>query len=196
MKTLKLILVITALFFAGTMQAQVSLNVNFGSPPQWGPSGYSNDVRYYYLPDVEAYYDIQTSMFIYYDNGFWVRRAYLPRPYRNYDLYGGYKVVMMDYHGESPYYQFKEHKHNYAKGYRGHEQKNIGERPRNENHQAKKAVKNNQDKKDNKNGNSRGDDKKDQKIMVVKTTTISTDKFRIETLQAVERLLKRFLFQV
>jgi hypothetical protein len=33
------------------MHSQVSVNVNIGSPPLWGPSGYSN-IDYYYLPDV------------------------------------------------------------------------------------------------------------------------------------------------
>jgi hypothetical protein len=36
---------------------------------------------------------------------------------------------MNDYHGNTPYTHFKEHKVKYAKGYRGHAQKNIGMRP-------------------------------------------------------------------
>lgn len=116
------------LFLAGTMQAQVSVNVSIGSPPQWGPLGYT-DVRYYYLPDVEAYYDVQSSMFIYSSSGRWVHRSNLPLRYRSYDLYQGYKVVLSDYSGNAPYSQFKEHKIKYARGYRGPEQKTIGDRP-------------------------------------------------------------------
>jgi hypothetical protein len=128
MKALKLIITGMALCFAGAVQAQVSVNVNIGSPPQWGPAGYS-DVQYYYLPDVEAYYDVPSSRFIYYEQGVWVHRTYLPRRYRNYDLYGGYKVVMRDYRGNAPYSHFKEYKTKYARGYRGHAQTNIGHRP-------------------------------------------------------------------
>jgi len=128
MKTLKLFLFAAALFIAGAMQAQVSVNVNIGTAPQWGPAGYS-DARYYYLPDVEAYYDINNSRFIYYDGRTWVRRAYLPSRYRNYDLYNGYKVVMTDYRGNTPYQYHKSYKVKYKKGYRGHAQKNIGNRP-------------------------------------------------------------------
>ena len=117
-----------ALFLAGTTQAQVSVNVNIGSPPMWGPVGYSN-VQYYYLPDVYSYYDIHSSMFIYQSGGVWVHRAYLPSRYRNYDLYNGYKVVMTDYHGNKPYVHHKDYQKRYAKGYRGPMQKNIGERP-------------------------------------------------------------------
>ena len=93
MKTLKLILLVTVLFVASNVQSQVSVNVNIGSPPPWGPVGYT-EVRYYYLPDVEAYYDVQTSMFIYFGEGVWIHRTYLPARYRGYDLYYGYKVVM------------------------------------------------------------------------------------------------------
>ena len=116
------------LLFAGSVEAQISVRVNLGVPPQWGPVGYT-DVRYYYLPDVEAYYDIPSSMFIYYNGYSWVRRSSLPTRYRNYDLYNGYKVPMSDYRGDRPYSNFRRHKTQYARGYRGMEQHNIGSRP-------------------------------------------------------------------
>jgi len=128
MKTLKLFSLAIALILANTAIAQISVNVNFGPPPLWGPVGY-NEVRYYYLPDVEAYYDTRSTMFIYYGNGRWNRGASLPRRYRNYDLYSGYKVVMSGYHGETPYDNFNEHKMKYARGYRGEMQRTVGERP-------------------------------------------------------------------
>jgi len=127
MKNLKLILIGFILFFASAVQSQVAVNVNIGTPPPWGPVGY-NEVRYYYLPDVEAYYDIQSSMFIYYYGGAWIHRSYLPVQYRSYDLFGGYKVVMTDYYGNTPYIHFKNHKMKYAKGYHGKMQKTIGNR--------------------------------------------------------------------
>lgn len=128
MKILKLFIIVLALFLAGTTQAQVSVNVNIGSPPMWGPVGYTN-VQYYYLPDVEAYYDVPSAMFIYQSGGVWIHRTYLPVRYRNYDLYSGYKVVMTDYHGSKPYYHHRDYKVRYAKGYHGPAQKNIGEKP-------------------------------------------------------------------
>ena len=128
MKTLKLVVFVMALFFAGAAQAQVSLRFSIGTPPQWAPYGYG-EARYYYLPDVEAYYDVQSSMFIYYEGRSWVRRSYLPSRYRNYDLYGGYKVVLNDYRGNTPYAQFSQHRKQYARGYRGQTQRTIGERP-------------------------------------------------------------------
>ncbi len=128
MKALKLFIIGIVLVLAGTLQAQVSVNVTLPTPPPWGPVGYT-EAQYYYLPDVEAYYDVPSAMFIYNERGNWVHRSYLPRRYRNYDLYGGYKVVMTDYHGNAPYNNFNEHKMKYRKGYRGEAQRSIGERP-------------------------------------------------------------------
>jgi len=128
MKTIRLICIGILIFLANIIQAQVSVSVNIGSPPPWGPYGY-NGVRYYYLPDVEAYYDIQSSLFIYSEGGVWVHRGYLPARYRNYDLYGGYKVVMTDYRGNAPYTHFADYRSRYARGYHGKTQRNIGERP-------------------------------------------------------------------
>jgi hypothetical protein len=128
MKTLKLIAVaIILLVSTNSIQAQVSVNVNLGSPPAWGPAGYSA-VDYYYLPDVQSYYDIKAKQFIYLGNGQWVRSRNLPTQYRNYDLYNGYKVVLNDYHGSKPYSNFKNHKVKYFKGYKGSPQKTIGAR--------------------------------------------------------------------
>jgi hypothetical protein len=127
MKALRCIIIGWMLLGAGAAQSQFSMSFSF-TPPAWGPAGYST-VRYYYLPDVEAYYDVRSSMFIYFGGGSWVRRSHLPDRYRDYDLYRGYKVVMPDYHGESPYVHFKEHKMKYSKGYRGKPQHPVGERP-------------------------------------------------------------------
>ena len=141
MRALQSIVIVIVLFITGSLQAQTSLNVNVGTPPLWGPAGYS-DVRYYYLPDVEAYYDVQASRFIYYRGGVWNRRSYLPTQYSDYDLYNGYKVVMVDYHGKSPYKYFKEHKVKYPKGYKGTYQNTIGEKPGKGNSNDKNMKKN------------------------------------------------------
>ena len=144
MKNLKLIVFGISLFLTGTIQAQVLVNVNIGSPPNWGPAGYADNVRYYYLPDVEAYYDIQNAMFIYDGgSGIWIHRAHLPFQYRNYDLYGGYKVVMVDYWGNYPYSHHKEYKIKYAHGYRGPEQRNIGNNHHQNNYQSNGNYDNN-----------------------------------------------------
>lgn len=79
--------------FSIRTQAQVSLSVNLGVQPDWGPSGY-NHVDYYYIPDMDAYYDVNSRIYIYQDGGRWVRRSYVPARYRNVDLYRVHKVVI------------------------------------------------------------------------------------------------------
>ena len=128
MKTLKLIAAGIILLVTSATQAQVSVNVNIGAPPAWGPAGYSS-VEYYYLPDVQAYYDVRATQFIYFGGGRWIRSRYLPNQYRNYDLYNGYKVVLNDYKGDAPYSYHTKHRANYPKGYKGQPQKNRGEKP-------------------------------------------------------------------
>ena len=142
MKRFKLLALGIILFIAGSTSAQVSVNVNIGTPPSWGPSGYA-ETDYYYLPDVEAYYDIRASQFIYYGNGNWVRSRYLPRKYRSYDLYSGYKVVLSDYHGRTPYTYYKKHKVKYYKGYKGKYQKTNGHKEDNHKEYHEKEHKDN-----------------------------------------------------
>ncbi|WP_039866703.1 hypothetical protein [Pedobacter sp. BAL39] len=95
-------------------KAQVSLSINIGSQPQWGPSGY-NHVDYYYLPDIEAYYHVPDKQYIYMENGRWTRANVLPSRYRNYDLYKGYKVVM---NNPKPYLSHRNNVKQYSR-YKG-----------------------------------------------------------------------------
>jgi len=180
MKALKLSVIGIVLFLATAtaVQAQVSVNVNFGTPPSWGPRGYSG-VRYYYLPDVEAYYDIQFSKFIYNVGGVWVHRTYLPRQYRNYDLNRGYKVVIRDYHGDAPYVRYNDFRQRYARGYHGTEREYYFEKPGRGN-ERKREYNNDRsdrrydkrddhrdngynDRRDNRKDNDRSSDKKDNR---------------------------------
>lgn len=128
MKSFKFLATTILFFTVYFSNAQVNVNVNIGTPPAWGPVGYT-DVRYYYLPDLETYYDINTSNYIYISNGKWTRARTLPSAYRNYDLYNEYKVVLKDYRGNSPYDNYKTHKVKYGKGYKGKPQKTIGPKP-------------------------------------------------------------------
>ena len=128
MKALKQLLMALAFLAFGATQAQVNVNVRVGAPPAWGPAGYT-DVRYYFIPDIQTYYDVNTSEYIYLTNGKWMRVRTLPKAYRRYDLYNGYKVVMTDYRGATPYKYYKTHKVKYPKGYKGKKQKTIGMPP-------------------------------------------------------------------
>jgi len=77
MKTIKLLLVLTLLIATVSTKAQLSINVNLGGPPVWAPRAPAQ-VEYYYLPDIEVYYDVPARRYIYMKNGNWFRSASLP----------------------------------------------------------------------------------------------------------------------
>jgi len=74
-------------------QIHINLGLNIGSQPDWGPVGYDH-ADYYYMPDIDTYYDVPNHQYVYMQNNAWVHAAALPSQYRNYDLYHGYKVVV------------------------------------------------------------------------------------------------------
>lgn len=63
------------------------------SNPAWAPA-YVPGVRYYYLPDIETYYDLSNQDFVYLDNGQWLFSSTLPPVYGSYDLYKGFTIAL------------------------------------------------------------------------------------------------------
>lgn len=136
MRTTKLVVLIALFAATVSSKAQVSVNVNIGTPPVWAPAA-PVEVQYYYLPDIEVYYDVPARMYIYFSNGAWRRASYLPSRYRGYDLYHGHTVYLNDYHGRTPYVYYKQHKVKYRGDYgwkkNGHDNGNhFGNRKGNE----------------------------------------------------------------
>jgi hypothetical protein len=131
--------------------AQVSVRVNIGLQPVWGPVGYDY-AEYYYLPDIEAYYYVPERRFYYMEGGVWVNALVLPGRYHDFDLYRAHKIVINEprpylhhsvyrarygsykgYHGqgvirdshESKYWEIKEHpEHSKWKGNEGRHEGN------------------------------------------------------------------------
>lgn len=85
--------VMAGVLFMGKSEAQINISINLGSQPAWGPSGY-NHVDYYYLPDINAYYNVATAQYIYMRNNRWHFAKKLPNRFRNYNIYNSYKVVV------------------------------------------------------------------------------------------------------
>ena len=115
---LSMFLGIATLAMVNTSKAQVSVNINIGAQPEWGPSGY-NYAEYYYMPDIETYYFPQ-KQFVYFSGNRWVFSAGLPPAYSNYNIYSGYKVVV---NRPNAYKYFNDHKVKYAryKNYNNHQ---------------------------------------------------------------------------
>lgn len=111
MKTLKLF--VFGLLFITSTQAQVSVNINLGTPPVWAPTN-AVATQYYYLPDVDMYYDVPAQRFLYVKNGGWVRAEHLPARYSGYNLRNGKVIYLTDYRGATPYAFHKQHKVKYV----------------------------------------------------------------------------------
>ena len=122
MKNLKVLFFSIALFAVTAVSAQVTTTKTTVSLPDWGVAGADN-AHYYYIPDIESYYDVAGNQFVYMSDGKWVKSPDLPAAYKDYDLYDGYKVVLTD--PTEPYADFDKMKVKYAKGYKGDAQKTI-----------------------------------------------------------------------
>ena len=83
----------TGAAFSQQANAQVSVNINIGNQPAWGPSGY-NHADFYYIPSINCYYDIARGQYVYLQGTQWIYGPQLPPRYRGFDLYRSYKVVI------------------------------------------------------------------------------------------------------
>lgn len=86
-------ILVSGLAFNNKAEAQIGVSINIGSQPDWGPVGYDR-ADYYYMPDIDTYYDVPAHQYVYLNDNRWVRSASLPARYRNYNVYNNYKVVI------------------------------------------------------------------------------------------------------
>ncbi|NCI46011.1 hypothetical protein [Sediminibacterium soli] len=107
-----------ASLYANHTEAQLRVNVNLNiGRPSWGIPGQQMG-DFYYLPEIDAYYDLQRAQFVYFDNrGQWIYAQQLPGYYRNYDLARGYKVFIND---PCPYAHPDRYRRKYARYYNGY----------------------------------------------------------------------------
>lgn len=123
---MKKILLLSMLALSGLVyqsanaQVRVGINININSQPDWGPSGYDY-VQYYYLPEVDMYYNVVSREYIYLDRGRWVNTCELPMRLRGFNFYNSYKVVIND---RNPWLQNDRYRRQYANYRNRHDQMN------------------------------------------------------------------------
>lgn len=106
-----------------TADAQyVSVNINLDDQPAWGPAGYDY-VEYYYIPELNIYFDVENELFYYVRHRRWVVSPYLPARYARYDFYSLYKVVLNGI--PDPWRYNRRHRRMYARYYRNYTQRPI-----------------------------------------------------------------------
>jgi hypothetical protein len=83
--------------------------------PRWAPDYYQG-TRYYYLTDIETYYDLASSEFIFLNNGRWVYSSTLPSMYSDFDLDDCY-VVIIDLQIQKPWMHHQYYVSHYPRYY-------------------------------------------------------------------------------
>lgn len=67
-------------------------------------------LRYYYYPNLEAYFDKQTDIYIFRDKGEWKRDKEIPSGYRGYGLFNKANIAINDYDDENPTQFIEKHR--------------------------------------------------------------------------------------
>ena len=75
------------------------------------------EVRYYYYPNLQAYFDTKVAMYLYMENGKLIVAEQIPSNLRGYSLKNGQYVMLKDYNGDDPYDLINEHKAQYPADY-------------------------------------------------------------------------------
>lgn len=114
MRPLKKVILLMLLFSCYLSNAQASTNeLSSITPPK------KTEVRYWYFPNIEAYFDLQEKVYLYKDKGEWNEAEELPANYGGYSLYNKVKVVIEDYDGDEPYLLLPIHKKMYPYNAKG-----------------------------------------------------------------------------
>ena len=101
-------------------QVRIGVNINIGRP-SWGvPGNYAGD--YYYMPEIDTYYDIPRRQFIYFQGNNWVFASELPYAYRGYDLNRGYKVIVNE---PRPYLRGNIYRNRYSNYYNNYQRQQV-----------------------------------------------------------------------
>jgi uncharacterized membrane protein len=69
-----------------------------------------DEFRYYYFPNMFAYYDLETNKYIYKENNEWKTSSELPEYYGGYSLFKNTRIPIRNYIGDNPQEKIKEHK--------------------------------------------------------------------------------------
>lgn len=69
-----------------------------------------HEAKFYFYPNLDAYFNTETNLYIYKLDGQWVSNPEIPNAYRGYSIYNNYKVAIKDYHDEKPFEKLDEHK--------------------------------------------------------------------------------------
>jgi|GEM_PF-5771359 len=70
-------------------------------------------IRYYYYPNLEAYYDGKSGLYFYKDNGSWTSDKQIPSGYRGYGLFNKANIAINDYDDDDVIQFIESHRKKY-----------------------------------------------------------------------------------
>jgi hypothetical protein len=103
--TIALISLLLQPAFAQTEQARKSV-------PLFNPEN-NCQLRYYYYPNLEAYFDTQKRVYYYKANAEWKTAEEIPNGYRGYSMFNKYNVMINDYDDDNITQFIDRHKKKY-----------------------------------------------------------------------------------
>lgn len=106
MKSLKITLIAIFLFALNNLNAQSKATAT----PKLVTPTTNCQLRYYYYPNLEAYFDVKKNIYYFTQNGKWVTAEEIPNGYRGYSLYNKCKIAITDYDDEDPTQFLQLHK--------------------------------------------------------------------------------------
>jgi len=110
MKSLKITLIVVFLLSLTAANAQKAATTT--APKLFDPITNCH-LRYYYFPNLEAYFDIKKNIYYYTQNGKWIIADEIPAGYKGYSLYNKCRVAITDYDDDNPTQFLKLHKKQY-----------------------------------------------------------------------------------
>jgi hypothetical protein len=114
MKTINKVFLLMLIFTCSLTNAQVSTT---DEPVLQTPK--KTEIRYFYFPNIQAYFDLQEKVYLYKDQGEWIEAEELPKNYGGYSLYNKSRVSITDYDGDEPYLMLEIHKKTYPYNAKG-----------------------------------------------------------------------------
>ena len=70
-------------------------------------------LRYYYYPNLDAYFDTQKKIFYFKEKGDWKTAEQIPNGYRGYSMYNNYSLFITDYDDDNICQFINVHKKKY-----------------------------------------------------------------------------------
>lgn len=105
-----------ALLASASVQAQASVTTEIQAMVE-EESLPAVGVRYYYYPNLDSYFDTRENMYLFQENGQWVKAREIKSGYRGYSIFNNVRVAITDYHGDRPYTKLEEHRKQFPKNY-------------------------------------------------------------------------------